>query len=271
MSSQADDADRGQVSRSAAEVYEEFFVPALFGAWAPRLAEAAGITAGERVLDVACGTGVLARNAADRVRPGGLVVGLDPNEGMLEVAARTATGVEWRKGVAEQLPFDDDSFDAVLSQFGLMFFDDRPAALREMRRVLRPGGRLVVAVWDALERTPGYRGMVELLRKEFGDEPADALCAPFDLGDRDELAALLAGSGWEDARIRTLEGEAHFHSLEAWIHTDVYGWTLSEMLNEREYERLRRAAQLQLASFVGPDGHVRFEAPAHLALGTKGA
>lgn len=272
MSSRSEgDAGRGQVSRSAADVYEEFFVPALFREWTDPVADRAAVARGDRVLDVACGTGVLARTLVRYVGREGDVVGVDPNEGMLEVARRTAPEVEWRRGVAEDLPFEDESFDAVVSQFGLMFFDDRAAALREMKRVLRPAGRLAVAVWDTLDRTPGYRAMVELLREEFGDRPADALSAPYDLGDRTRLLALLEEAAWGDARIETLDGEARFESLETWIHTDVYGWTLSDMLDEDQYERLRAAARPRLRRFVQPDGRVRFDAPAHLITGVKKA
>jgi ubiquinone/menaquinone biosynthesis C-methylase UbiE len=144
----------GQVSTSAAEIYEEFYLPALFLEWAPRMAAAAGVEPNQRVLDVACGTGVLARALAERVKPGGTATGLDINEGMLAVARRKAPGIEWRHGAAESLPFDDAAFDVVVSQFGLMFFQDRTKAIGEMLRVLRPGGRLAVAVWDSLDRTP---------------------------------------------------------------------------------------------------------------------
>jgi ubiquinone/menaquinone biosynthesis C-methylase UbiE len=98
------------------------------------------------VLDVACGTGVVAREAARRVGPAGAVAGLDRNEGMLAVARRMAPGIAWRHGLAEALPFPDGAFDAVICQFGLMFFEDRGKALGEMWRALRPGGRLAVAV-----------------------------------------------------------------------------------------------------------------------------
>src|SRR5690606_14251013 len=104
--------------------------------------------------------------------------GLDRNEGMLAVARREAPGIEWRAGRAEALPFLDGAFDAVVSQFGLMFFEDRVAALREIWRVLRPGGRMALAVWDALDNIPGYAAMVVLRRRLFGDRIANELRAP---------------------------------------------------------------------------------------------
>jgi len=265
-----DVAQQGQVSRSAADVYEEFFVPALFAPWAAPVADAAGIGQGQDVLDVACGTGVLAREAARRVLPAGSVVGLDCNDGMLAVARREAPEIAWRQGQAEALPFADARFDAVVSQFGLMFFEDRVLALAEMWRVLKPGGRLAVAVWDALERTPGYAAMTALLQRLFGEPIADALRAPFVLGDPAALAALAARAGIP-AQVTTRTGTARFRSVEAWVHTDVKGWTLADMIDDGQYRLLQQEAPRALAGFVQPDGSVLFDAPAHILSATKPA
>ena len=137
------DAERGQVAASAAEVYEAFFLPALFDQWPATVLESAFVGEGDRVLDVGCGTGVLARSALQVVGEQGTVIGLDPNEGMLNVARRSVD-ITWREGVAEHLPFDDGSIDRVVSQFAMMFFEDPDMAIREMRRVLRPGGTAAI-------------------------------------------------------------------------------------------------------------------------------
>jgi SAM-dependent methyltransferase len=264
-----DAASRGQVTGSAAEVYEAFFVPALFRQFAQPVANAAGAAAGRSLLDVACGTGVVARAALKMVGPSGRVSGLDCNDGMLAVARSRAPEIEWRPGNVEDMPFADGSFDAVTCQFGLMFFADRIAALREMWRVLAPGGRLAVAVWDAVETSPGYAAMLDLLTHLFGPETASALRAPFVLGDRQVFAALFDEAGIPGVWIETLPGTARFPSIDDWVRTDVKGWTLADLIDDEGYFRLREAARRELARFAGPDGHVAFAAPAHLAVATK--
>ncbi len=264
-----EDTALGQVTRNAAEVYEKFFVPALFEQWAERICDAGGIKQGDRVLDVACGTGVVARKALPRAMPGGWVTGLDRNELMLEVARRLAPDVEWRPGMAETLPYADGSFDVVLSQFGLMFFEDRARALREMRRVLKPGGRVAVAVWAPLDTSPGYAAMASLLDRLFGAKVAAALKAPFSLGDRGNLGLLLSEAGLNGCTVRTVEGIARFPSLESWVHTDVKGWTIADLIDDVQYERLLAAAREELAQFTQGDGSVSFAAPAHIVSTSK--
>jgi ubiquinone/menaquinone biosynthesis C-methylase UbiE len=258
------DMERGQVVRSAAEVYEAFFVPALFAEWGGRVADAAQIRGGERVLDVACGTGILARAVSDRVGPSGTVVGLDINPEMLAVAEMRAPGITWRNGAAEALPFESESFDAVVSQFGLMFFTDGKAAIHEMARVLRPGGRLAIAVWDALDNTPGYAAMVALLQRLFGKAIADGLRAPFRLGDPAVLRTLFDDAGFLQAKITTVEGTACFPSLEAWIYTDIKGWTMADAIDDEQYARLLTEAKSALGPYVTATGSIAFEMPAHI-------
>jgi SAM-dependent methyltransferase len=172
-----------QVSGDAAEVYEKCFVPAIFGRWASPLVDAAKVASGDRVLDVGCGTGVLARAAADRVAAESQVTGLDLNEGMLAVARRLRPKIDWRQGDATKLPFADESYDVVVSQFSLMYFPDRIAALKEMWRVLRPGGRLAIAVWGPFERATSYVLLTQITKRRWGDAATEVLTAPFVLGE----------------------------------------------------------------------------------------
>lgn len=265
------DAVRGQVASAAAEVYDAFFVPALFQQWAPVIVDSAGLSRGQSAIDIACGTGAIARELALRVGTDGRVVGLDINEGMLAVARQRSPDIEWVRGRAEELPYADGTFSAVTCSHGLMFFDDRRAALSEMHRVLRSGGRIVVSTWDRLDSTPGYRDMVALLERLFDQPVADALRAPFVLGDPEELCALFGAAGLPDVEIRTVTGTARFTSLDDWIHTDVRGWTLSDMIDDEQFDLLLTAARRELRGYVQSDGTVTFDAPAHIITSVKSA
>ncbi|WP_165354752.1 methyltransferase domain-containing protein [Tropicimonas sp. IMCC6043] len=241
-------------------------MPALFGAWAEPLCEAAGLKPGQAVLDVACGTGVTTRAAAERIGPKGRIVGLDRNAGMLEVARRRGSGIEWSQGLAEDLPFAEGSFDSVLCQFGLMFFDDKVQAIREMRRMLRPGGRIALTAWDDEENSPGYARMIELIDEMFGSDAANALRAPFNLGQTERFRSLLVESGLSDATTVTVSGSARFASIREWVRMDVRGWTLAEFIDDAGFEALVEKAEKRLVQFVGTDGTVEFPAPAHIAV-----
>jgi SAM-dependent methyltransferase len=194
-------ASTGQVNLDAANVYDAFFVPALFEQWPPHIVARSGIGRGERVLDVA--------------------------------------------------------------------FEDRVAALREMLRVLRPRGRLVVAVWSSLDETPGYAAMVRLLERLFGSDVARALEAPFCLGDSEQLRDMFLQAGAVDPWVETVPGTCRFPSLGQWVHTDIRGWTLADLIDDEQFDRLCREAPNALSKYVRPDGRVEFEAPARLVAVRK--
>ena len=255
----------GQVTQSAADIYQDFFVPALFGQWAVPVCDAAKIGPGDNVLDVACGTGVVAREALTRVGSNGSVAGLDINPGMLAVARSSSTSIEWHEADVTSLPFADSLFDAVTCQFGLMFFDDRTAALAEMRRVLQPGGHLTIAVWDSLVRTPGYDAVVRLIERLFGDKIAAGMRAPFVLGDVEKLVDIFRAAGIGTVDVSTHTGQAKFDSIEAWVHTDIKGWTLADLIDDDQYEVLLAEARQDLQQFCSANGAVSFAAPAHIA------
>ncbi|MDH5540589.1 MAG: methyltransferase domain-containing protein [Rhizobacter sp.] len=258
------------VTRSPADIYDEQFVPALFRPWGPVLCDAARIGPGQRVLDVGCGTGALTLTVADRVAPGGTALGLDPNPDMLAVARRKRGDIEWRDGRAEALPFADASFDATVSQFAMMFFDDGVAALREAQRVLRPGGRIAFAVCDAVEHSPGYAALAGLLERLFGKSVADAFRAPFALGDAARLRALCADAGLTDAQVAQHDGTVRFASIDALVSTErACVWTLGGLLDDAQFGQLLREAQGALKPFVAADGKVVFSMPALLITSCK--
>jgi uncharacterized protein (DUF1330 family)/SAM-dependent methyltransferase len=261
---------RGTTPKTPAEIYDSLFVPALFRQWGPIVAAEARIGRGDRVIDIACGTGVLALAALDRVGAEGKVVGLDPNTDMLCVARRKSTRIDWREGRAEQVPFPDESFDAAVSQFGLMFFEDRAAGLREMMRVLKSGGRLAVAVCDSLDESPGYAAVAEMLERLFGSDVANAFRAPFVLGNAELLHSLCAKAGIERAEVRRHRGTVRFTSIESLISTErACIWTLGGLLDNEQFKRLLEEAERALAPFVTAAGAVIFDMPALVITASK--
>lgn len=251
----------------AAKAYESLFVPGLFGTYAPIVADAAALQPGWRVLDVACGTGVLAREAAARVGTRGAVVGVDPAEGMLAVARELAPALEWRGGVAEALDLPAASFDAVVSQFGMMFFTDRPRAVRELLRVAKPGARLAVAVWDAIEHNAAYAAEAALFARLAGTPAAEAVRAPFVLGDAAAVAALVRDAGAADVTVDTHRREARFPSVRVMVEADLRGWlpVMGVALDEAIIGRVLAAAEAALAPAItaGAAG-ITFETSAHV-------
>ena len=188
---------------------------------------------------------------------------------MLAVAKELGPGIEWREGVAESLPYPPASFDAVVSQFGMMFFTDCRQALREMLRVLKPGGRLAVAVWESLENSDAYAVEVALLERLAGKAAADALRAPFVLGDKPGLATLFAGAGVGSVSIETYEGTARFPSIRSMVEADLRGWlpVMGVVLAEETIEAVLNEAESVLAEYVTADGQVVFRSPAHIVTG----
>jgi SAM-dependent methyltransferase len=255
----------------AATAYEATMVPAMMEDWAVKVADAARIDPGQRVLDVACGTGVVSREVLSRLGSRGAVTGLDANRGMLAVAARRAPAVTWIHGSAEELPFPAGDFDRVVSQFGLMFFRDRRRAIAEMLRVLAGGGRFAVAVWDSLDNIPAYAAEVDLLERLAGTRAADALRAPFALGDREALLRLFHDAGAGDARVVTDRATARFPSIRVLMEADLRGWlpVMGVPLPEDTILHILAEAERELASFVDADGTVTFEQSAHIVRGAK--
>jgi SAM-dependent methyltransferase len=220
-------------------------------------------------LDVACGTGAATLAAAERAGSAGHVVGLDANPEMLAVARRKPSAVEWIEGRAEKLPLPDADFDAVVSQFGFMFFDDPAAALKEMLRVLRPGGGLAVAVCDAVEASPGYGAFAALLDRLFGREVGDAFCAPFVLGDAEKLKGICRTAGLDAAEVTQHHAAVRFDSVDALVATErACAWTLGGLLDEAQFARLKSEAESVMAPFV-VDGGIRFDMPALIVTAQK--
>lgn len=188
-----------------AEMYEQYFVPAMFRPWAEILLRHAGPLLGKRVLDVACGTGIVARLAAPRVGTQGEVAALDMNSEMLNVGrgqpAPDGAAIGWREGSAMALPYSDARFDIVVCQHGLQFFPDRIAALREMLRVAAPGGRVLVMVLQKLEQHSVFEALMSSVAHHLSIPLAET-STPFALHDPEELRSLFSAAGCSSLEVR---------------------------------------------------------------------
>jgi ubiquinone/menaquinone biosynthesis C-methylase UbiE len=227
-----------QVAGSAPETYERELVPAIFGPWAPIIIDLARPGQGDRVLDVACGTGIVARSAAECVGNTGLVVGVDLNLGMLKVAqtawskhSHSGVPVQWKEASADKLPFPDASFDVVCCQLGLQFFADRAAALREMRRVLGADGRLALMVWRSIDESPGFAALAEALERHVGRAAGASMRAPFALSDGNELMGLVQSAGFNDVTVKGRTGTVRFRSIEDLVLSYITGWPLASQVS----------------------------------------
>ena len=253
-----------QLSLEAAERYEAAFVPAIFAEWAPRLVQIAGVGPGQEVLDAACGTGIVARTVAERLAGSGRVVGLDLNEAMLTVARRVRPDLDWRQGDLVDLPFPARSFDVVLCQMALMFVADRSGALREMARVVRPGGTVAVCVPAGLDDQPAYGPFVELAVDVAGPAARSLLGSYWVCGDLEELTATVAAAGLQVAETRTELGAARFDSPEQMAVAEVEGSPLVHRISEAQYARIRERSGEVLRSFVDSSGRLAAPLRVHL-------
>jgi ubiquinone/menaquinone biosynthesis C-methylase UbiE len=260
-----------QITREQAEAYERLFVPALFAQWAPLIVDIAGIADGQRVLDVACGTGVATRAAADRVGVTGSVVGVDLNPAMLEVAAATRSDIEWRQGDAQQLPFGDSEFDAVLCQSALFFFPDVDAAVAEMARVARPGGAVAVQTYASLDEQPGFLELDAVVRRIAAADALQLLDRYWSQGDLSILCKTLSQSGLDVVETRTTLGTAIYGSVENLIEVEVKGTPLADRLSDDQISEILAESTDVFAKFLTPAGRLEMPIRAHLVMGRKHA
>ena len=247
---------------NAEELYERYLVPAKFGPWAADLVELGGPQAAERVLDVACGTGVVTRLVVPHVGAEGKVVGLDINAGRLAVARALSSDsgitIEWREGDVNALPFPDADFDLVTCQQGFQFFPDRLVALREMSRVLVSGGRLALSVWRTIDHQPGALAMANALQRHVSAEAAAFRHTPFALGEAEAIEAPMREAGFRDVVIRPTVKTVRFPSADAFTMRYICGVApLARMVSEVDDNA--RSALLKdvsgaLQSYVDADG-----------------
>lgn len=225
-----------QLDGSAPELYEKYLVPAITQKWADDLVGRAQPCAGEEVLDVACGTGVVARSAS-RCMLRGHVTGLDLNKGMLAVAqTRVSEGapIDWIEGSALDLPFPAEKFDLVLCQLGLQFFPDQRRALREMRRVLSPSGRVALSVYSPIERTPGANAFVLALDRVLGTDASKIKRGEHSFKAPDELREPIVETGFTNVDVQTVVQQIAFPSVLDYVRFQLLATPMAALLSNRD-------------------------------------
>jgi ubiquinone/menaquinone biosynthesis C-methylase UbiE len=231
-----------QVEGTAAGLYQRHLVPTIASLWAADLIDRAAPRPGERVLDVACGTGVVTRLAAERTGSG-RVVGLDINAGMLAVArslpADATRLIEWQEGSALALPVSNDAFDLILCQFGLQFFPDKPAALGEMRRVLAPAGRLALSVFTVIEHTPASNALADALDRHLGAGASQTKRSEHILSDKQELHELVTAAGFGKVAIETVTQTIRFPSAREYVRVQLSATPRSSLMDGMDGTRQR--------------------------------
>jgi SAM-dependent methyltransferase len=175
-----------------------------------------------------------------------------------------------RQGDAASLPFEDASFDVVVSQFALMYFPDRVASLREMWRTLAPGGRLAIAAWAPIDHARGYQILVDIAARRCGPEAADVLAAPFVLGDQAALAKLLVEGGISGADVTLHEGSIQFPSVKEFIRIEAKGSPPADMVGDDVMETLAAESESALAEYVAPSGEIVMPMDAQLVTASRG-
>jgi SAM-dependent methyltransferase len=196
-------------------------------------------------------------------------VGLDRNDAMLTVARRVRPDLEWRQGDAGELPFPDESFDAILCQMALMFFPDRARAVREMRRVVKASGTVAVAVPSGLRSQPAYGPFVEMAARHAGPDAVSLLGTYFVCGDLTELTDLIRSAGLEVVETRTRRGRVKLDSADEFVAVEVKSTPLGERVSAEVYEKIRADAREVLRPFVTSSGAVQVPLEGHLVMARR--
>ncbi|CAN5855314.1 methyltransferase domain-containing protein [soil metagenome] len=265
-----------QVRGSVPMAYESHLVPIIFKPWAHRIVEAVGVNPEDRVLDLACGTGIISRTVAARPGWSGSLVAADVNPAMLEVCRQTTAeagiDVDTHQAAAEALPLPDADFDVVVCQFALMFFDDPSSAVAEMARVLKPGGRLALSVFRSPQHCPGYDHFATAVRRHIGEEAATMVTSPFAFDNAEGIRSLLKQAGFSDIALRIEVEVERFPDPGEMVRMEVESTPLAPVFDQLTPETIDAVVQ-RLASDLAPhtdDGGVVFPAQAWIATATAG-
>lgn len=259
---------------SIPENYDRHLGPVLFEPYARDVARRLPAGEGTRVLEVACGTGIVTRHLRERLPAGARLVATDLNQPMIDHARRRLEGVrgiEWQQADACALPFPDKSFDAVVCQFGLMFVPDKPLALRQARRVLADGGTLLLSTWDSLERNAFAKAAHEKIASFFPSDPPTFYQVPFSLWDTGALKEMAAGAGFTDVRIEPVAFQGESPSASDLAMGLVEGNPVAGMIRERKVAQVSEIIEAVAAVVAQKFGDRPVRIPLHAFVMTARA
>lgn len=250
-----------QLCEDGPEAYEKYIVPAFSGVWAQDIVNRAALRKGDRILDVGCGTGIVARYAYKSLGDSVQITGVDVNEIVLdkarEICTPIAAPIEWKQADAAALPFSSGKFDVVLCQQGLQYFPDRSRALSEMNRVLANEGRVVFSIWRSLEYSPFYLTLHEILGKYVNTEAASILASAYTLHDSEKLRRLFEFAGFKNIQIRFVIMQMRYSPFEEFLIGGIAASPFAHdilTLEETRREKMFKAIRKSISNYIDDDG-----------------
>jgi ubiquinone/menaquinone biosynthesis C-methylase UbiE len=255
-----------KITDDVVKMHEDYFVPAIYAQWAHHVTELSAMELGHSVLDVACGTGTLTRLAKLETGLKSKVVGLDIDEKMLAKARELGPTIEWQIGSATKLPIDDNQFDRVTCQFGLVFIRNKVAAIKEMLRVCKPGGLVSIAVWAPLNHSKAYSVLIDLTRRFAGIKAANELSIPWSLESSEKMDALLLSAGANEWECHERPGIATFPSISSFVETHLRVAGNFHEVEPEQFQDMLKAARQELKPYVIAGGKIAASLDADIYL-----
>jgi ubiquinone/menaquinone biosynthesis C-methylase UbiE len=241
---QTTEIESWQIAGDSPAAYEEYLVPGFFKPWAEKLVHLSSPAPGSTILDVACGTGIVARTAASNAGSDARVTGLDINQQMLnkasEMTEKSGLEIEWKQGDASDLPFEDDHFDHLFCQQAMQFFSDPQQVLKEMHRVLKPGGTLALNILRSIQHNSAYRILADELEEHAGETAGTMMRSPFPDWDQKTIRNMVAEAGFRNIQVHLDIITMRYPSPEEFLRREAASSPLADEIETMDPERRKK-------------------------------